>query len=116
MDETSILKEALDLWGYNLQLDVLIEEMAELTKAIIKARRSGDPGGLSWDVLNELVDVDICIKQLHLMFELQTSKEILEIYEMERTSKIERLKKRINEVRGNVEEQKDEQSAMCDKC
>ena len=39
MREETIYKEAINLFGEEVQKDILIEEMVELTKAIIKFRR-----------------------------------------------------------------------------
>ena len=91
--------DALDLWGNSTQIDILIEEMSELTKAFLKARRNHEAGGLSWDVLEELVDVDICLEQIRRMFLKQNSKEILDLYDREYSMKITRLQERIKKAK-----------------
>lgn len=63
-DRTLLYLEAWEKFGAMAQLDMLIEEMAELTKAILKARRDGR--WVSRDVVCEYVDVKICIEQLEL--------------------------------------------------
>lgn len=40
-DQEKTLQQAIRQNGANRQLDILIEEMAELTQAILKARRAG---------------------------------------------------------------------------
>lgn len=57
-----IYNEAWLLWGGDMQLDILIEEMAELTQAIIKTRRHS----VTWShaVFEELADVLICLEQV----------------------------------------------------
>ena len=52
-------------WGAYPQIDVAIEEMAELTHALLKARRKGYPSfSSSSAVLEELADTVICLEQL----------------------------------------------------
>ena len=62
MNQNEIFDKALSKWGFDLQADVLIEEMSELTKAIIKARRNGDK--ITPEVVEEMVDVSICLMQI----------------------------------------------------
>ena len=97
-----IYNDALDLWGNSTQIDILIEEMSELTKAFLKARRNHEAGGLSWDVLEELVDVDICLEQIRRMFLKQNSKEILDLYDREYSMKMTRLQERIKKVKEDI--------------
>jgi hypothetical protein len=46
-------------WGADLQVDIFIEEMSELTHALLKARRSGTI--FSKAVFDEMADVTICL-------------------------------------------------------
>lgn len=55
-------KKAWKRYGHKHQLDILIEEMSELTKSILKARRSKKK--YTDKVLEELADVRICTDQL----------------------------------------------------
>lgn len=64
-EETSIYERAILKWGEELQVDMLIEEMAELTQALIKARRHNQLTSIS--VLEEIADVEICLSQLKMM-------------------------------------------------
>lgn len=54
------------VWGINLQEYVAVEEMAELTKVIMKTRRNNDD--ISQEVIEELADVQIMIWQLALFY------------------------------------------------
>jgi hypothetical protein len=63
--EKQICERALKTWGIQAQLDMMIEEMSELTKAIIKYRRGK---GDKLDLLREGVDVQIMMMQLESMF------------------------------------------------
>lgn len=49
-------------WGSDAQIDVLIEEMAELTQALLKSRRNGVV--FSFSVIEEIADVEICMEQI----------------------------------------------------
>lgn len=59
MEKEELYIEVWRLWG-DIQLDILIEEMAELTHAIIKARRHG----VIWShaMFEEIADVFICLE------------------------------------------------------
>ena len=61
-----VLKRAVKTWGDTLQTDILIEEMSELTKAIIKSRRHGGKYA-THEILEELADVQICLDQLKMI-------------------------------------------------
>jgi NTP pyrophosphatase (non-canonical NTP hydrolase) len=63
--ETEVLQEALDTYGIDKQLDIAIEEMAELTKAIIKHRRYNNPMTLD-NLCEETADVAIMLEQIFL--------------------------------------------------
>jgi len=84
--DDSIFTDAIDVWGEEAQLDVAIEECAELIKAICKRKR-----GDAWaelKVLEEAADVAIMIEQLaHMYGEGE--------YQRFRDEKLERLKQHI---------------------
>ena len=49
-------------WGAEAQVDMLIEEMAELTQALLKTRRNKSI--FSKAVFEEMADVSICLDQM----------------------------------------------------
>jgi ATP-dependent RNA circularization protein (DNA/RNA ligase family) len=59
MTKEELYNEVWRLWE-DMQLDILIEEMSELTQAIIKARRHN----MVWNfaVFEEIADVMICLE------------------------------------------------------
>lgn len=60
--EKELYRDAIETFGIPAQVDVLIEEMAELTQGLLKWRR-GKEG--AWDnVHEELADVEIMLAQL----------------------------------------------------
>jgi len=63
--DDEIYNEALDAWGHNAQMDVTIEELSELIKAIIKHRRYPTEEK-AFEMAEELGDVHIMIKQLEI--------------------------------------------------
>lgn len=64
-EQTAVLKEALDTYGIDKQLDIAIEEMSELTKAIIKHRRYASRETYE-NLCEETADVAIMIEQIFL--------------------------------------------------
>lgn len=70
-----ILKQAISTYGEDAQVDMAIEEMSELTKALLKQRRavknSDDVRILTTkcDIVEEIADVAIMLKQLLMMYD-----------------------------------------------
>jgi hypothetical protein len=67
-----ILSAAIVAWGNASQIDMAIEEMAELTKALLKLRRAeGNESKYQRaldDVHDEMADVRIMMRQLEIIF------------------------------------------------
>lgn len=80
-----ILKKAISQNGEYGQLDICIEEMAELTQAISKLKR-----GLPSNIEEEVADVEIMLEQVRMM-SLVDTKRIDDI----KQQKIERLRERL---------------------
>lgn len=87
-----ILFAAIKKWGKQSQMEMAIEECAELIKAIQKLKRAGDENPREFEfiraVCDEIADVEIIMQQLKLIFPVQLIEEI-------KIAKIERLEKRI---------------------
>ena len=66
MVDEGLCKQAIKLWGEDAQLDMVIEEMAELTKAILKYKRAhpSDKGAAIVHIAEEYADVKIMLDQL----------------------------------------------------
>lgn len=84
----ALCRESIELWGADFQLDMVIEECAELIKAIQKYRREGGAA----PIVEEAVDVYHMIAQIHTIFPIYS-------WEAYSNQKLERLKKRIEERR-----------------
>lgn len=65
--EPKIYWKAIEAFGEQSQIDMLIEEMAELTQAILKNRRRNNGNPLMSENLHEeFVDVKIVMAQIEL--------------------------------------------------
>ena len=62
----NLYSRAIRKWGIGAQCDMVIEEMAELTKEILKSRRKGLLHNQK-EIVEELVDVEIMIGQLKVI-------------------------------------------------
>ena len=86
-ERQQILQSTIDTYGAEHQVDMAIEEMAELIKALLKMRR---PDKASWaDVLEEIVDVQIMLDQLKIIYDWSTYVE---------ASKLARLQEAIKDA------------------
>lgn len=88
MNREQVLRKAIGVWGVPMQEDICIEEMSELTKAIIKNRRNQDmaASGRLNNIREEIADVQIMLDQMRLIYG--------DTKAMEET-KLERLAKRL---------------------
>lgn len=90
-----ILEKAVDTYGNESQVDMAIEEMSELTKALLKYRRAlkGNTdisvSKAHSDILEEIADVEIMLDQMKIIY----GEPICE-----RKHKIDRLKERLDGV------------------
>lgn len=90
--EARILEGAIGKWGPELQTDVAIEEMAELTKAVMKYRRALE--STNWfhpdlepfrqNIREEMADVSIMLRQLELIYGGYADEEIRKLERLER--------------------------------
>lgn len=86
-----IYNQAIEHYGVNSQIDIAIEEMSELTKALLKHRRYGTEDTYK-AIRDELADVEICLEQIKLIY-LIDDKSL----EFIKNFKLDRLKKRMEE-------------------
>lgn len=94
MTRVEILQTAIDTYGESAQEDMLLEEMAELQKAVLKLRRAdavdksaamGYP--LREAILEEIADVQIMLDQMRLIYGDTSEQEAF---------KLDRLRKRLD--------------------
>lgn len=87
----ALLEHAIRLYGEPAQMDMAVEEMAELTKALCKVKRvscTAEAKAVLENVVEEMADVQIMLDQLRIIFGRSTAEA--EEY------KLERLKKRLD--------------------
>ena len=101
-DTKNIYWSAIETFGYDLQIEVAIEEMAELTKELCKAQRVtfAGRGGLGDglidnhdEIAEEIADVQIVLEELEQMY--GAKKKVQKI----RQQKLARLEMRIEKAR-----------------
>lgn len=86
-----ILERAVKTYGSRAQMDMMIEEMSELTKALLKLRRAHDEAEtekVCENIREEMADVQIMLLQMELIFGRTT--EVM-------GKKLERLEQRLKE-------------------
>lgn len=90
----SVFRRCILEYGANSQIDMSIEEMAELTKALLKLRREKGRNSKSLidDVIDEIADVRIMCRQMELLFKAEDRVEQRIDYKIKR--QIKRLDRR----------------------
>lgn len=86
-ERRALLDRAITTYGAPAQMDMAVEEMAELTKALCKIKRAQDGCEVTaaiGNVIEEMADVQIMLDQLRIIFHRSTE----EVEE----AKLERLK------------------------
>lgn len=82
-DRDTIYEQCIDKYGVQSQIDMCIEEMSELTKALLKYRRKNanlvpkdsELGKTRADIIDELADVKIMCRQMELIFQAEAEVE-----------------------------------------
>jgi hypothetical protein len=99
-----VCEKALQSWGINAQEDMMLEESSELItelskliKAILKSRRAktiSDYYKIESDIVKEMVDVDLMICQMKVLF--LNTEAMKSLYEATLQYKIDRLKEKLS--------------------
>lgn len=98
INKAHILETAINTFGIESQVDMAIEEMSELTKALLKHRRAlKAPEAWDYDksrenIIEEIADVAIMLKQLLMIYDLN------DVVQAQVDFKIDRLGNRIAKV------------------
>lgn len=71
-----VLEKAIEVYGTDLQKQVAIEEMTELTKEICKDFRGK---GNRENIIEEMADVCIMLSQLMIIYDIETNEMLDEI-------------------------------------
>ena len=96
-----ILNQALNKYGAETQENILIEEMSELTKALLKYRRAGKNNEYNLrecenNIIEEIADVEICLEYPIIAHSL-TRPDFREEIERVKEYKLKRMIKRMDE-------------------
>ena len=78
-DALDILQKAIDHFGISNQIDVAIEEMAELTQALIHYKR-----GRTANIEEEIADVYVILQQIEIYFGCQHAVDTVREYKINR--------------------------------
>ena len=70
VDEEKVLQDAIDTFGIEKQLIVTIEELSELQKTIAEYLRYNKSDEYVGEIIEELVDAEIMIRQVKKMFKM----------------------------------------------
>lgn len=90
--DDAILKKAIEKWGFEAQCEMIIEECIELALAMQKLKRvRGDKDQKFKNVIDEIADVKIMIRQAERMFPSNLINERV-------IFKMNRLEERLNET------------------
>ena len=95
IERKKLYRKAIEKWGLPLQLNMLMEESAELIQATSKVLRKGDKENQPWrNLAEEIADVEIMIEQIKVCV---TWQEIERLVEINKHDKLLRLKKMLEE-------------------
>ncbi|APX98652.1 nucleoside triphosphate pyrophosphohydrolase family protein [Natronorubrum daqingense] len=84
-----VLRGAVEVWGEDLQIQIAIEELSELTTELARRQRGRESYSAT---VEEIADVQLCLDQLKLMYNPEQ-------VEMAEQDKLERLKRRVERDR-----------------
>lgn len=93
-ERDQIFRRCICTYGTNPQIDVAIEEMSELTKALLKWRRAkgAELTAARGCIVDELADVRIMARQMEILFQCEDEVERRIDFKVQRQkSRIEKL-------------------------
>ena len=90
-EKINLFKRAVDTWGVEAQVDMVFEEIGELSTALAQYKRGRTT---SKDVITELADVVIMCEQMATLFGYDE-------FEKETEYKLDRLKERLQKYGNN---------------
>jgi len=103
MNREDIFATAVKKWGVDSQVFMAVEEMAELTKALVKMRRQDYQWGnpllepARENLKEEVADVELMLEQIKYMFEIHDISDIKE-------KKLLRLERLLEGLEGWIKE------------
>ena len=94
--DIQLCEQAVAKWGIDTQILMAVEEMSELIKVLVKYGRNVNGSSLD-EIIEEIVDTEIMLEQLKLIFAYSTSTNYDKYREL-RKKKLERLEKLLQEA------------------
>lgn len=91
-DKNELYTRAVSMWGEDLQINLAIEEFSELITELSKYLKF-KPASANYGLIEEIADAEIMIEQMKQIFNCEDSVKIV------KNKKLERLDKRINEMK-----------------
>jgi len=92
LGKNKIYSLAIGRWGLDMQVNVLFEEMAELTKVLCKLYRSFDIDKID-ELSEEIADVEIMLEQMKYAFKCS---EKVKKYKKKKLNRLRKLLKMNN--------------------
>lgn len=85
-EKDALMQRIIETYGENAQVDKVIEEMSELTKALLKHRRAPEKerAKAMEDIIDELADVRITVREMELLFQCEGAVEERINYKLKR--------------------------------
>lgn len=101
-DEFEIYEEAIDSWGIDIQLDVLIEECSELIKECCKFKRvlyhSQEPNeDFLIQMIGEMVDTQVMINQIKYGYIVRKNPDLLPWFSAKKLSILKKVSEWLEE-------------------
>jgi hypothetical protein len=90
--ERSIYQRAIEIWGQDAQIRMVVEELSELIVAVCQYERKRIP---VYEVASEIADVEIMLEQLRSM--LGSEKTISRLVTEKKLAKLRRLEERLTD-------------------
>jgi len=90
----NIGQQAIEKWGPEKQTLTLVEEMAELTQAIIKWIARTEFTDVPDNIIEEVIDVEIMLEQFHLILAQKSQSYALD-YGLKKSLKLEKLERKL---------------------
>jgi NTP pyrophosphatase (non-canonical NTP hydrolase) len=92
-----LVRRVVEAWGFDNQLDMVVEELSELIHAIQKWRRRIGSESAVEHVAEEAADVELMLAQLHYMMEHMADRKYIVHLERNRREKRKRVVKMLEE-------------------
>lgn len=92
MESHKLYKKAIRRWGLEPQINMMIEECAELIVELQKRNRNKN-GSTASDIIEELVDVEILLEQMKLIYDYRHSSTLsrFQVIKIRKLKRLERM-------------------------